>query len=317
MEAYIGLDVGAVSTNVAVLDRDLRVIAHRYLRTEGSPISAIIRVMASARESLGDIAIAGCGTTGSARHLAAALVGADIVKNEITAHALGALHFHPECRTIIEIGGQDSKIILIKDGVVTDFAMNTVCAAGTGSFLDHQATRMGVSIEGFAELAAGSEHSARVSGRCAVFAETDIIEKQQRGVGKEPIARGLCESLVRNFLSGVAGGKEITPPVMFQGGVASNSAVRDAFGRELGIEITVPEYHDVMGAVGAAVLAGRHMAEGAQTVFKGFDIDAAKLVTRSLECEDCSNCCTILEVFDGDTLLSRWGSRCGKWDDKE
>ncbi|MFH1313887.1 MAG: acyl-CoA dehydratase activase [Candidatus Eisenbacteria bacterium] len=317
MEAYIGLDVGAVSTNVAVLDRDLRVIAHRYLRTEGSPISAIIQIMAAARESLGHIDVAGCGTTGSGRHLAAALVGADIVKNEITAHAVGALHFYPESRTIIEIGGQDSKIIVIRDGVVTDFAMNTVCAAGTGSFLDHQATRMGVTIEGFAELAAASEHSVRVSGRCAVFAETDMIEKQQRGVGKEPIARGLCESLVRNFLSGVAGGKEITPPVMFQGGVASNAAVRDAFERELGMEITVPEYHDVMGAVGVAVLAGRQMAGGAQTRFKGFDIEAANLVTRSLACDDCPNSCMILEIFDGTTLLSRWGSRCGKWDDKE
>ena len=255
MEAFIGLDVGAVSTNLAVVDPDLRVIAHRYLRTEGSPITAVKQIMTWAHESLADLKVAGCGTTGSGRHLAAALVGADVVKNEITAHAVGTLHFFPETRTIIEIGGQDSKIIMVEDGTVADFAMNTVCAAGTGSFLDHQAGRMGISIEEFARLAMVSEHSVRVAGKCAVFAETDIIEKQQRGVGREPIARGLCDSLVRNFLSSVAGGKKITPPVMFQGGVASNAAVKAAFERELGTEIIVPEYHDVMGAVGVALLA--------------------------------------------------------------
>jgi hypothetical protein len=157
----------------------------------------------------------------------------------------------------------------------------------------------------------------RVSGRCAVFAETDVIEKQQHGVGRQPIARGLCESLVRNFLCGVAGGKEIVPPVMFQGGVASNVAVKDAFERELGLGVVVPEYHDVMGAVGAALLARKHVEEGKQTRFKGFEIDEANLITQSFECDGCSNACRILEISDGTTLLSRWGSRCGKWDVKE
>jgi predicted CoA-substrate-specific enzyme activase len=317
MEAYIGLDVGAVSTNLAVLGSDLSVINHAYVRTEGRPISAISRIMASAKTSLGGATIAGCGTTGSGRHLAAALIGADIVKNEITAHAAGTLHFHPDTRTIIEIGGQDSKIIVIKDGVVTDFAMNTVCAAGTGSFLDHQAGRMGVSVEEFAGLAATSETSVRVSGRCAVFAETDIIEMQQHGVAREPIARGLCESLVRNFLCGVAGGKEIVPPVMFQGGVASNVAVREAFERELGLEVIVPEYHDVMGAVGAGLLARGRVEAGDKTRFKGFEIDETGLVTESFECPGCSNACRILEISDRTALLSRWGSRCGKWDIEE
>ena len=201
--------------------------------------------------------------------------------------------------------------------MVSDFAMNTVCAAGTGSFLDHQAGRMGVSVEEFAELAATSQTSVRVSGRCAVFAETDIIEKQQHGVAREPIARGLCESLVRNFLCGVAGGKEIVPPVKFQGGVASNVAVKQAFERELGLEVVVPEYHDVMGAVGAALLAWRRLKKGDRTRFKGFEIDESELVTESFECPDCSNACRILEISDGTTLLSRWGSRCGKWDVEE
>jgi predicted CoA-substrate-specific enzyme activase len=227
---------------------------------------------------------------------------------------VGTLHFFPETRTIIEIGGQDSKIIMVEDGMVADFAMNTVCAAGTGSFLDHQAGRMGISIEEFARLAMVSEHSVRVAGKCAVFAETDIIEKQQRGVGREPIARGLCDSLVRNFLSSVAGGKKITPPVMFQGGVASNAAVKAAFERELGTEIIVPEYHDVMGAVGVALLAEKQTEKDMQTRFRGFEIKEGNLITESRECDGCTNACVILEIFDGEMLLSRWGSRCGKWD---
>jgi predicted CoA-substrate-specific enzyme activase len=314
MEAYIGLDVGAVSTNLAVVDSKLTVVESWYLRTEGAPIASIKRIMETACECGGGVDVIGCGTTGSGRHLAAALVGADIVKNEITAHATGALHFFPKARTVIEIGGQDSKVIIIEDGRVVDFAMNTVCAAGTGSFLDYQASRMGISIDEFAELAGGSDESIRVAGRCAVFAETDIIQKQQRGIGKAAIARGICESLARNFLSSVACGKEIRSPVIFQGGVAANPAVREAFERELGTEVSVPRYYDVMGAIGSALLARTGMEQGTQSRFRGFTVGGENLTTKSFECDGCSNLCEILEIFDGVMLITRWGSRCGKWD---
>jgi predicted CoA-substrate-specific enzyme activase len=312
--AYLGLDVGAVSTNLAILDADLGVIDHWYIRTEGAPITSIKNIVEKARHYEPTVEVLGCGTTGSGRHLAAALVGADIVKNEITAHTAGALSFVPEVRTIIEIGGQDSKMIVVRDGSVVDFAMNTVCAAGTGSLLDYQAGRMGISIDDFAALAAASKETVRILGRCGVFAETDIIEKQQRGVGKDRIARGLCECLVRNFLSTVASGKPIEPPVVFQGGVASNTAVKEAFERELGTEVTVPQYHSVMGAVGMAILAGRSAEHDRKSLFRGFEVSGDDLSARPFECDGCSNCCEILEIFDGDELVSRWGSRCGKWD---
>jgi predicted CoA-substrate-specific enzyme activase len=241
------------------------------------------------------------------------MVGADIVKNEITAHATGSLKLFPEARTIIEIGGQDSKVIVVRNGAVVDFAMNTLCAAGTGSFLDYQAGRMGVSIEEFAELALGAGRSARISGRCAVFADTDIVLQQQQGEDRGAIARGLCECLAKNFLSCVAGGKRIEAPVIFQGGVASNAAVRQAFERELGLEVRVPEYHQVMGAIGVAILASRHAREGRPTGFGGFDVRQGTLTTRTFECEECSNSCEILEILEGDTLVARWGSRCGRW----
>src|SRR5690606_168427 len=115
------------------------------------------------------------------RSLAAVVAGSDIVKNEITTHGVAAATLDPEIRTILEIGGQDSKIILLNDGVITDFAMNTVCAAGTGSFLDRQAERMGLHIEELGALAVRAENPVRIAGRCAVFAESDIIHKQQLG----------------------------------------------------------------------------------------------------------------------------------------
>jgi predicted CoA-substrate-specific enzyme activase len=314
MRAYLGIDVGAVSTNLALLDQNREVIFVSYLRTAGDPLSSVARIMDGAHDKIAGYEVGGCAVTGSGRHLAAALVGADIVKNEITAHAAGALHFCPGARTVIEVGGQDSKIIIIDHRTVVDFAMNNVCAAGTGSFLDHQAGRMNLSIEEFSELAANARDSVHIPGRCTVFAETDIIQKQQMGASREAIAKGLCESLVRNYLANVASGKNILPPVVFQGGVASNRAVRRAFEKELGVEVEVPPYHNVMGAIGAALLTRAELGPDYESCFRNDPIDAGALTTRLFECEHCPNSCDILEIFDGDTLISRWGSRCGRWD---
>ena len=314
MKAYLGIDVGAVSTNLALLDENLEVVFVSYLRTAGDPLSSIARIMDGAHDKIDRYEVDGCAATGSGRHLAAALAGADIVKNEITAHAAGALHFCPGARTVIEVGGQDSKIIIIDHRTVVDFAMNNVCAAGTGSFLDHQAARMNLSIEEFSEMAAGARESVHIPGRCTVFAETDVVQKQQMGAGREAIARGLCESLVRNYLANVAAGKNIRPPVVFQGGVASNEAVRLAFESELGTPVQVPPYHNVMGAIGAALLARAELGADYESCFRNDPIDAASLTTRIFECEHCPNACDILEILDGGTLISRWGSRCGRWD---
>ena len=150
MKGYLGIDVGSVSTNLAILNEVGEVICHRYLLTHGQPIQAVQKGLQEIHSILTeDIEIRGVGTTGSARQLTGLLVGADVVKNEITGHAMAAVHFFPDVKTVIEIGGQDSKIIIIRDGLVIDFGMNTICAAGTGSFLDQQAVRLGIPIEAF------------------------------------------------------------------------------------------------------------------------------------------------------------------------
>jgi predicted CoA-substrate-specific enzyme activase len=168
-EAYLGVDVGSVSTNVVALDRDGAVLSSVYLRTMGQPIKAVQEGVREVGGRLGPgVKILGAGATGSARYLTGVVVGADLVKNEITSHAVAASHIVPGVRTVLEIGGQDSKLILLRDGIVTDFAMNTVCAAGTGSFLDHQSARLGVPVEEFGDLALKAKEGAQIAGRCSV-----------------------------------------------------------------------------------------------------------------------------------------------------
>jgi predicted CoA-substrate-specific enzyme activase len=315
MNGYLGVDVGSVSTNLAVVGADGTIMETIYLRTRGQPIQV---VQEGLRELAGklpaDIVIAGAGTTGSARYLSAAIVGADSVKNEITAHAVAASFVVPDVQTVLEIGGQDSKIIMLRNGVVSDFAMNTVCAAGTGSFLDHQAQRLNIPIEEFGGLASASTAPVRIAGRCSVFAESDMIHKQQLGHRTEDIIRGLCEALVRNYLNNVAKGKEILPPVVFQGGVAANVGIREAFQRELGLEIIVPEHYGVMGAIGASLLAKEAVAETGTTNFKGFGVTDVAYRARSFECSGCPNRCEVVEIMMDEKVVARWGGRCGRWD---
>ncbi|RYD06006.1 hypothetical protein N752_06510 [Desulforamulus aquiferis] len=219
MKGYLGIDVGSVSTNIVFMDEETNVLESLYLRTNGQPVVTVQRGLRQIRDKIDkNTVIRGVGTTGSGRQLTGVVVGADAIKNEITAHAVAASHLVPGVQTILEIGGQDSKIIILRNGVVADFAMNTVCAAGTGSFLDQQASRLNIAIEEFGDLALQGKTPVRIAGRCAVFAESDMIHKQQMGFNLDDILAGLCEALVRNYLNNVGKGKEILGPVVFQGG---------------------------------------------------------------------------------------------------
>lgn len=311
----MGVDVGSVSTNFVLVDENDEVVENIYLRTGGQPINALRRGIELLSEKFGkDIIIKGVGATGSGRQLANVIIGADIVKNEITTHAVAAQKLVPNVKTILEIGGQDSKIILLRNGIVYDFAMNTVCAAGTGSFLDRQAARLEISIDEFGPLALKSKSSVRIAGRCAVFAESDMIHKQQLGYNTEDIIAGLCEALVRNYMNNVGKGKEILEPIIFQGGVAANAGLVQAFNSYLNTEVIVPPHYGVMGAIGAALLAQEAYAKKGRTNFKGFSLRDIEFVTTSFECKGCSNACEVVQFFQNGELIARWGDRCGKWE---
>ena len=217
----------------------------------------------------------------------------------------------------------------MRDGIVTDFAMNTVCAAGTGSFLDQQAGRLNVPIEQFGDTALKSKSPARIAGRCGVFAESDLIHKQQLGYPVEDLLYGLCQALVRNYLSNLALGKEILPTVTFQGGVATNKGMVKAFEEALNTKVIVPDNHQTMGAIGAALLAmENHQYTEKETNFKGFQVSDLKFSSITHGCSDCANNCEVITIVEGEAdnaqvsrikdvqgnIIARWGGTCGKWD---
>lgn len=313
---YLGTDVGSVSTDIVLLDEDLNVVEKIYLKTKGRPIKAIQDGFIQLKDKYKSSEIKASGTTGSGRGIAAFLIGADAVKNEITAHAVAALNIDKGVKTIIEIGGQDSKIIILRNGVVTDFAMNTVCAAGTGSFLDRQAERLDIPIEEFGDYALKSTNPVRIAGRCAVFAESDMIHKQQLGYNESDIIGGLCEALVRNYLNNVAKGKEINSKVFFQGGVAANKGMKAAFERAFGYETIVPEYYNMMGAIGAAIIAKSASEKSQSTNFKGFQMAESQFLSSSFECDGCTNRCEVVKIHENENVIGCFGDRCGKWSNK-
>ena len=251
--------------------------------------------------------ITSIGTTGSARRFIGSMLSANAVKNEITAHAVGARTLSPQVQTLIEIGGQDSKIILLSNGIVTDYGMNTLCAAGTGAFLSSQAKRLGVSVSDMGALALTSKNPARIAARCTVFAESDLIHKAQSGHTKADLVAGLCRAVVENYMGNVAKGKKITTPVLFGGGVSKNIAVVKAFEDELNTEIFVDPNSHVMGAIGIAEIA----AQTGQTDFSYSRLEK-EYKTQAETCLACENNCEVIYFYGDDTIIDYWGNRCDK-----
>ncbi len=315
IEAYLGLDVGSISTNLVVIDRGKKVLAKRYLMTAGRPIEAVRVGLQEIGEEIGDrLEIKGVGTTGSGRYLTADFVGADLVRNEITAQATAAIYIDPNVDTIFEIGGQDSKYISVDNGVVVDFEMNKVCAAGTGSFLEEQAEKLDVSIkEEFGTRALSAEEPVRMGERCTVFIESDLVHHQQSGAQRDDLIAGLSYSIVQNYLNRVVGDRRVGDRIFFQGGTAFNKGVVAAFEKVLDKEIIVPENHDVTGAIGVALLALEERT-WEQSGFKGFDLSQRQYEQTSFECKGCPNLCLIRKVsVEGEKPLF-YGSRCEKYD---
>ena len=341
VDAYLGIDIGSVSTNLVLIDPQGRVIDEIYVRTQGRPIQVVSDGLREIEKRWADkIIIKGVGTTGSGRELIGSLIGADTINDEITAHKTGATFVGQTILggrvpdTIFEIGGQDSKYISLQDGVVVDFTMNEACAAGTGSFLEERAEELDVSIKGeFAQLAMSSQSPIRLGERCTVFMERDVNSYMQRGAEKPDLLAGLSYSVVYNYINRVVRGRKIGETIFFQGGTAYNDATAAAFSMVTGKEIIVPPHNGVMGAVGAALLARDKMtlskhAPVANTVshyakllstenletpsqFRGYDINQVDYQLREFTCKACSNHCQIQEfTVEGDKTY--WGDKCSE-----
>ena len=335
VDVFLGVDVGSISTNVVATDADGRVLAREYLMTAGRPLAAVtdglykVGVALEERGGKGRVRVRGCATTGSGRYLTGDFIGADIVKNEITAHATGAAFIRPDVDTIFEIGGQDSKFISLDGGAVVDFAMNKVCAAGTGSFIEEQSERLGVDLTSgeYNRLALSADEPPAMGERCTVFMETDINRNQQRGVAVDDLCAGLCYSIVQNYLNRVVENRRIADVIFFQGGTAYNRGVKAAFEKVTGKPINVPPHHDVVGAIGMALIARDWYTEtGKETTFRGFDLRDVAYEFDTFECTDCANRCEIHVVkitgepgpegAAADRTLY-YGSRCGKHDEAQ
>lgn len=343
--AYIGIDIGSVSTNLALLDESGGLLHGIYLRTVGRPIEVVNEGLHEIERLFGGrIRICGVGTTGSGRELIGELVGADTINDEITAHKTGAMYVNdrivrkmsdagesaPNVDTIFEIGGQDAKYISIDRGVVVDFAMNEACAAGTGAFLEEQAERLGVQIKDeFARLALSSKSPARLGERCTVFMERDVNAALQQGASIPDVVAGLAYSVALNYLNRVVRGRKIGEVIYFQGGTAYNDAVAAAFSQILGKRIIVAPHNGIIGAIGMALIAQEVAGEKtrlrptspantelaspsavvASTTFRGFDLGKSRFKTREFVCKACSNYCDMKEItIDG--TRTYWGDKC-------
>lgn len=306
-DCYLGIDIGSISTKGVIIDDDNNILSSSYIYTEGNPIGAVKSLLKNI-EVPNNYCLKGIGTTGSARKLIGLMLDANVIKNEITAHAVGTMEKYPNVKTILEIGGQDSKVILINNGVITDYAMNTLCAAGTGSFLSSQAKRIGIDVESFGDIALKSNNPVKIAARCTVFAESDLVHKAQLGYKKEDIIAGLCRSIVVNYLNNVCKGKKLNSPIIFQGGVSKNKGVLKYFKEILKEDIIVDRDSHLMGAIGIALLSKRNKGDKIYSL----NVNEITFLTKGSECGGCANNCELLKIYKDEKLIDVWGNKCNK-----
>ena len=305
MKTYVGLDVGSVSVKLAQIDENENLINSIYLRNHGlvETVKEALEVMVAPSQ------VMGVGVTGSGRRFVGMFVGADLVKSEVLAHTVGTLSFYPQVRTLMDIGGEDSKLMTLNDGVLENFRLNSICSAGTGSFLESIAGRMGVCIEDVGEIALSSTQRIDFPSKCGVFTQSAVVSRKNAGAAKEDILMGVCRSLVANYLT-MAKGVDLKPPYVYQGATARNKAIVTAFEEELGHPVIVPEYCDVMGAIGIGIMAKR--ANPAQTNFKGDCLLNNEYQTQTVIADGCANHCELTMLYQNGEYVGCIGNKCGK-----
>ncbi len=317
----LGVDIGSTTTKYALIDEAGEIIHKNYVPTQGKPIEVTQGLLAYLRDQVGRrIDIMGTATTGSGRNVVGDFLNVDLIIDEITAHARGAVEIDRDVDTIFEIGGQDSKYIYIANTYPLDFDMNKVCAAGTGSFLHELANKYGINIVGeFQEIALSSEAPVRLAERCTVFMESDLVSYHQKGVQRNDLIAGLCYAIVYNYLNRVVEKRKVGQRVMFLGGPSLNKGVVAAFENVLGRPVLVPKHREVLGAYGAALSVQEMMRleNRGQTSFRGLDSainDRMEFTEKICHADsNCHNQCK-LKIYDFDGRRSVWGGECGRYE---
>ena len=304
--AFMGIDCGSVSIKFVLLI-DGQLTKRVYLRNAG-----LIPTIKEGLKQLPQADIKGVGVTGSGKEFVASLIGADYLDSEIIAHVTATQEVYPEVRTVLDIGGEDSKLMLIKDGILSGFQMNKDCGGGTGSMIETIANRLGVKIEDVGRVALGSQNPANLPGKCGIFAQSAAVSELSKGRPVKDILMGVCRALVGNYLGVLAKGKRLLHPIVFQGATALNKALVKCFEDSLGSPILVPEDCSYMGAIGIAELT-RESMDGRASKFRGIkEVVSADYRTEIGYCQDCENHCELLSLYMNGELVARSGSRCEK-----
>ena len=303
-KAYLGIDCGSVGVKLVLVDENKNVVRKTYLKNEG--------ILDTVRKGLESIAneeyeVKSVGATGSGGQFVGMLVGADIIKTEILAHAIGTLNYYPNVRTIMDIGGEDSKIIILRNGVLEDFIMNQICGAGTGSVVDSIATRIGIKIEDVGDLALQSKQQLNFPGKCGVFLHSSVVSRLNAGANKSDILRGVVDALVNNYIM-LGKSVRLDPPFVYQGATSQNKAIVKALEEQLGHEVIVPKYASYMGAIGIALMAQKD--NDSKTNFKGYHIRDQQYTSKTRVSNGCDNHCEITSLFEERKYVGSIGNRC-------
>ncbi len=319
LRVYLGIDIGSTSTKLALIDEHDELKVDIYRKTAGDPVGAVQKLFLALR-ALEDakgahIEVRGAATTGSGRKIVGEVIGADCIVNEISAHVAGATYTDPQVDTVFEIGGQDAKYMHIVDGHIRDANMNYVCAAGTGSFIEEQANKLGYKVAEVGPAVLGVK-PPRATDRCTVFMEQDVIRFIESGASREEALAAVMVAVAKNYLNKVVGNRHYSRKrIMFQGATARNKALVAAFERLLDVEVVVSPYCHVMGAFGVARLVRQTMAEQGklESRFHGLDLASRKVTLRKETCDLCHNDCSItFAEIEGVAGSPSWGYMCGR-----
>jgi predicted CoA-substrate-specific enzyme activase len=309
---FLGIDIGSTSTKAILMDQAREVRAGFYTRTSGQPLQAVQLIF----EAIADFAekrkirfsIAAAGTTGSGRKFTGTIIGADIILDEITAHAKAAWELDHDTDTIIEIGGQDSKFTTMRNGMVTFSVMNNVCAAGTGSFIEEQARRLGCTLHEYSDRVEKAR-APMASDRCTVFMERDLNHYLMAGYSTEEILAAVLHSTCENYFAKVAARGHIGNRIFFQGATAKNKALVAAMEQKLKKPVMVSRYCHLTGALGVALELAEMNISGSK--FRGIELYLKSIPVRSEVCELCTNHCK-LKVAEVDGKTEAYGFLCGR-----
>jgi predicted CoA-substrate-specific enzyme activase len=311
---FAGIDIGSTSTKIALLNEEGKILTGLYTRTKGKPVSAFKNLLDGIdllqNERNITFNFKGLGTTGSGRKLVGNFAGADIIKNEITAHLKGAIKEFPDVKTIFEIGGQDSKYIYVEDGWMKDANMNYVCAAGTGSFLEEQAKNLNIELDDIPEYCKNANPPIS-SDRCTVFMEQDANQLLTHGYKRNEVMSSILYSVCKNYLNRVVQNRSIDEPILFLGATAKNAGLVEAFENVISKKIHTSKYSHLMGSIGIAEMLRTSPPQ--KTTFKGLNLRHKEINLTENNCELCANKCLITYMrVEGETLESSWGYMCGK-----